>query len=120
MGDPFFSKNTVRRETLVAAIRRVQERGGRAWAYVQAVGTEHWGLVDVGNEREGSGTKSPPDSIVGSSGSYSESSAWPFPPVAAYDDADPGFFKLLRRENDDWMVHRTNLSEHGLFRHFPC
>jgi len=43
--EPWDSHLTVRKSTLTAAIARVRERGGRSWAYVQAVASEYWDLA---------------------------------------------------------------------------
>jgi hypothetical protein len=67
--DPWFSSRIVRRDTLMAAIQRVRRRGGRAWAYVQAAGSEYWNLAGQPDQDVSCGDRLDPD--VGDNRPYS-------------------------------------------------
>jgi len=49
--DPWDSHTMVRRDTLTAALDRIRARGGRSWAYLQAVGSEYWDLAGPPNSK---------------------------------------------------------------------
>mmetsp|Transcript_118574 Transcript_118574/g.332031 ORF Transcript_118574/g.332031 Transcript_118574/m.332031 type:complete len:424 (+) Transcript_118574:91-1362(+) len=112
--DPYFGTTVIRKDTLQAAVRRVQARGARAWAYVQAVGAEHWTLEDASNQAEKRSSCRPPSGAVAGAA---------FPPVVEYCDgsdgspADPGFFRLRTLDTNEWYVQR---SDWPTARQFPC
>lgn len=53
--DPWDSQTKIHSGTVKAATSRVKLRGGKSWAYLQAVGSEHWDLGKPGSHQCGNG-----------------------------------------------------------------